>query len=108
MSSSRYEDYLSKYHFLKGIKNLTINFGPVEDKFTHPLEQVYIHNIFKYLVAEQSFDQYDIYLLSANRDCNYQFDRNSVVFYMSNEDHKIPKNISLNQRLYSPHTVPFY
>ena len=35
--------------FMAELPNVSLNFGPVEDENAHPLEQVYLSNIFKNL-----------------------------------------------------------
>ena len=92
-SKEEFQKFQSWHHFLESLPNVRLNFGPVKNRDTHPLEQCYLHNIFKLLKEHAKFFDYKYYLLSANSQVEGDYGKGDVVFYLSNEDHKIPENI---------------
>lgn len=90
-SKDEFQKFQSWYQFLVGLPNVRLNFGPVKNQDTHPLEQCYLHNIFKLLKTNVKFLEYKYHLLSANSEVEDNYGQGDVVFYLSNEDHKIPE-----------------
>lgn len=96
-------EYISIYNSLSNLENVSLNFGPVKDINTHPLEQVYLANIFKNLQQSPDFHKYHFYIISSNSKYDFKFDKMSIVFYMSNEDHQIPDNILKAKAIFTPY-----
>ena len=92
-SKHEFQKFQSWYQFLAGLSNVRLNFGPVKNRDTHPLEQCYLHNIFKLLREHPRFLDHKYHLLSANSEVAGDYGKGDVVFYLSNENHKIPENI---------------
>ena len=91
------------YGFLSDQENIHLNFGPVDENQKHPLEQVYLHNLFQYLVKWPRFHDFNFYLISAKYRWDYHFDKNSVVFYLSNEDHHVSERLLEARMIFSPY-----
>jgi hypothetical protein len=102
----RFEEYRKCHSYLSSIPNLKLNFGPVENPGDHPLEQVYMSNIFKLLTEWRYFNEYDFFILSSKQSYDFKFDHKSVVFCLSNEDHKIPDDMLNAGIIFSPY-CPF-
>ena len=101
--NSNLNNYFEYYKFLSDLDNVSLNFGPVSDANEHPLEQIYIANIFKNLVKSPKFCLYHFYIISANSTHDFTFDQSSIVFYLSNENHNIPDNIRAAKAIFSPY-----
>ena len=48
-SENSFQTFIKQYEFLEKLPNVFLNFDSVSDQNTHPLEQIYLHNIFKKL-----------------------------------------------------------
>ena len=97
------KEYNLPHKFLSDLDNVSLNFGPVTDVRIHSLEQVYIANIFKFLVKYSIFKNFQFYILSANSEYNFKIDKSSIVFYLSNEDHSVPDNILKAKAIFTPY-----
>ena len=101
--NSRLTEYREMHRFLSMLKNVKLNFGPVPNADTHPLEQVYIFKIFEILSEWEQFYNYNFYIISANSEWSYQLDKKSIVVYLSNEDHSIPKYFEKALFVFTPY-----
>lgn len=101
---NRLKEFQEHHEFLCGIKNLTINFGPVNKSGDHPLEQVYFSNIFRYLIEWEDFNQYDFYIIGIKQPYDCTFNERSIVFCLSNEDHIIPEDMHAARIIFSPYS----
>lgn len=88
---------------MRGLENVILNFGPVPHEEAHPLEQVYIHNIIRELRGWKNFDDYRFYILNAYEPKDFKFDQNSIIIYLSNEDHVIPKELLVAKAVFTPY-----
>ena len=103
MNTKKNNFYKNAHTFLDELPNVELNFGPISDTGTHPLEQVYIYNIFKELSKWSFFNKYQFYIIGANAKWDFKIDNNTIVFYLSNEDHKIPNEILKAKAVFSPY-----
>ena len=97
------QSYIDKYNFIKDLPNVELNFGPVNEKTKHPLEQIYLHGIFKVLSTVPSFGNYQFYVIGSNAPWDFKIDEKSIVFYMSNEKHDIPESLSKAFLVFTPY-----
>ncbi len=102
-SNKRYQEYQEHHKFLKGIPNLSINFGAVKSPEDHPLEQVYYSRLFKHLIRWKSFKDYQFYIIGSTQLYDYDFDEKSIVFCLSNETHEIPEDMLSARIIFSPY-----
>ncbi len=101
--NTRFQEFLDLHKYLSEIDNLSINFGPVQNVEDHPLEQVFYSNLFKALSQWQDFKQFDFFIIGVNKPYDFKFDKNSIVFCLSNETHTIPKDLLEAGVIFSPY-----
>jgi len=101
--TEHFESYRQKHAFMAELPNVSLNFGPVEDENAHPLEQVYLSNIFKNLSQEPHFKNFNFYIIGSQAPWDFEINEKSVVFYMSNEDHVIPESVSKAHAVFTPY-----
>ncbi|MCP4438422.1 MAG: hypothetical protein GY810_05710 [Aureispira sp.] len=99
----RLKEYRGQYTFLSMLRNVKLNFGPVANADTHPLEQVYLFRIFEALSKWEQFYNYNFYIISANSEWSYELDKKSIVLYMSNEDHVLPSKLEKALMVFTPY-----
>jgi hypothetical protein len=100
----KFSEYREMHRFLSTCENVFLNFGPIKNPTTPPLEQVYIYNIIKDLSRWPSFSLFKFYLLNAYEPYDFEFDDHSVVFLFSNENHQVPERILKAKLICSPYS----
>lgn len=100
---TRLNEFIKKYNFLQSLPNVHLNFAAMTQAQKHPLEQVYIHNIFAALKDWAHFEDYQFYIIGSNANWNYEFDKKSIVLYLSNEDHQIPEVLNNALAVFTPY-----
>ena len=103
MQENKIEEYRSKHAFLDQLENVKLNFGPVNDHQIHPLEQVYMYNIFKELSSWSRFSTHQFLIIGANAPWDFNINSKSVIFYLSNEDHIIPNRLLQAKAIFTPY-----
>lgn len=103
MATGRFQEFLENHKYLSSIGNLSINFGPIRNENTHPLEQVFYTNLFKELSRWKRFQEFDFFIIGATKPYNFRFNKKSIVFCLSNETHEIPKDIQSAGLIFSPY-----
>jgi hypothetical protein len=106
ITQQNFEKYVSNHHFLSNLKNVALNFGAVSDDTEHPLEQVYLGTLFTYLKKWDGFLDHQFYIIGANDEHDFVIDQNSVVIYLSNENHEVPHAIRKAKAVFTPY-CPF-
>lgn len=106
MSENNLESYINKYNFLSKLPNVQLNFGSMNDKQKHPLEQVFLYHIFKELSKWNNFNEHNFYIIGANSPWDYTITANDVVLYLSNEDHVVPDKVRQAKAVFTPY-CPF-
>jgi hypothetical protein len=105
-AEQNFKKYVLNHHFLTNLENVDLNFGAVLDDTEHPLEQVYLGALFKYLKKWDGFLNHQFYIIGANDKHDFIIDHNSVVIYLSNENHQIPNAIRKAKAIFTPY-CPF-
>ena len=95
--------YQDRYAFMANLPNVKLNFGPVQDENKHPYTQVYLSNILEILNQEEQFGDFQFYIISSRIPWDFHVDEHSVVFYMANENHDIPKEVLAAHSVFTPY-----
>ncbi len=102
-SERRFKEFLDHHAYLSSIENLTLNFGPLGKPGDHPLEQVFFSRLFQILQKWEGFSTFNFFIVGVTHPYDLEFDEKSIVFCISNEDHKIPKDIQKAGLIFSPY-----
>lgn len=81
------------WDFLGDRNNVFTNVTVPKDSQPFLFERSYLYKVLNKLTEWPHFDRYNYFLLDSRRSHNFTFDQRSVVFYLSNEDHKVPDSL---------------
>tara|TARA_B110000091_G_C13779313_1_gene460368 strand:+ start:952 stop:1851 length:900 start_codon:yes stop_codon:yes gene_type:complete len=102
-AEQNFKKYVSNHQFLSNLENVDLNFGAVVDDTEHPLEQIYLGALFKILKKWDGFVDFQFYIIGSNEKHDFVIDSNSVVIYLSNENHEVPSAIRKAKAVFTPY-----
>ena len=98
---------IKDYNFLKSLENVQLNFRVPQEGDTHWFELSYIAGIFRKLEQWDAFSSYSFKLIAFRYPFSFSIDPDDIVFYVSNETHIVPQEISERARLVFTANYPF-
>lgn len=102
-SEQKFKYYKSIHSSLSSLSNLELNFPAVQKVGEHPLEQVYMFDLFEKLKKWDDFNKYKFLIIGSHNQWSYDITDNTIVFYLSNEDHKVPSELLKAKAVFTPY-----